>query len=126
MRPAEATGFQDLESIIGADRLIRIEGEAVFVPPADDLHVLPCPGDELQPEASADGAGDHAAGAAPHMIYGDHIEAFGLNEPSPFFARAGILLATDYIGRAALRPDAFNRSELPARFRRRRSLAAVA
>lgn len=113
--------FQDLQRIIGADRLFRIEGETVSITPADGLYVLPLlPEDELQPDALALMALEiMQAGTPPHMIYGDHAEAFGSTQLSAFFKPSWspeFLLATDYIARAAILPDAFNRGRLPVNF----------
>jgi GT2 family glycosyltransferase len=117
----EEKDFHALRRFIDADRLFRAEGPSVAVKPTEQLYVLPLlPGDELLPDALALMALQATrANDVPHMIYGDHAEPFGSPEPSPFFKPGWspeFLMATDYIGRAAILPEAFNQAKLPIDF----------
>lgn len=113
--------FEALRRLLGNDRVFRNEGTTVSVPLADGLYVLPLlPGDEVLPDALALMALWIAqADSPPGMIYGDHAEPFGSTALSPFFKPGWspeFLLATDYIGRAAMTVEAFNRARLTTSF----------
>ncbi|WP_321884429.1 glycosyltransferase [Paraburkholderia bannensis] len=116
-------GAADLSAVTqyaSAEQLLPLVGPFVQVQAANDLYVLPLlPGDELQPDALALLALGVRAESSPDMIYGDHDERLGTKNHTPFFKPGWspeFLLATDYIGRAAMRAELFNRSRLPASF----------
>ncbi|NTJ11455.1 glycosyltransferase [Rhizobium lusitanum] len=103
----------NFESLGLAGRVtVLTSNEASLAIPAD--WVLPLlPGDELTPDALARFAAMATANPESDMIYSDHAE-FSLpeGESMPFFKPGWspeLLIATDYIGRAAVRTLQFER-----------------
>lgn len=113
---AGTTDFSSVDHYVSPGRILSMPGTTMQVPAKTGLYVLPLlPGDELQPDALALMALRISVEAPVDMIYGDHNERQGAKNHTPFFKPGWspeFLLATDYVGRAAIRVEAFNRSKL--------------
>lgn len=112
-RCAGTSAGDDAVKYLEHEKIAWVDGDILRIPASSGGFVLPLlPGDELLPEALAQFSLLASSHPTPHLMYGDHAEFFaGSANLSPFFKPSWspeFLVATDYIGRAALNVERFN------------------